>query len=286
MVIYGDLLVLVNMYTDYFLLLAVKRCLHLKSSGLRLFLAALAGGFTGLLALVPLPKFAEWALLFLSAVFICFVAFRDRRWRMLIRSSTMFFVFSLILSGAVFLLAELLRLPAAVISGRVYFELSPLLLLVFTVAVYLLSCVFENLRGSKDDSGSLSFTVIETPLGRAEVLMKTDTGNFLREPFSGLPAAVVEIDAIESIIPQAVRDYLKGSSPTEGMRLIPCSTLSGRSLLPAFLPKSFHIKDTEIELNCYIAVSKNRLGASSWRGLLSPEILDQGGHNEHISSLN
>lgn len=273
MVVYADILLLVNMYTDYFLLLGVKRFLRLKASGLRLFLGALSGGVTGLSCLIPLPDILRWLMLLLSAVLICLVSFHDGRACILVKSSLAFFIFSLILSGAVFLLAELLNFPAAVIGGRVYFELSPLLLLVFTVGVYLVSLLAESILGPRDSDRSLKFALIGTELGRAEVLMKNDTGNSLKEPFSGLPAAVVELDAILPIVPPAVLEYLSGGSPKEGLRLIPCRSLGGDSLLPAFKPDHFRLKDSDTELNCYIAVSKNRLGASAWRGLLSPEIL-------------
>lgn len=275
MVIYADILVLVNMYVDYFLLLAVGRYLHLKARGLRLFLASLLGGLTGLLAFLPVAKAIEWLLLFLSAVIICAAAFGLRKWRLLIKSSCCLFIFSLILSGAVFLLTELTGIRAAVVSGRVYFDISPLLLLFFTVAVYLVSLILEKLLGPRDDVRNLNFTVIETPLGKAEILMKTDTGNSLHEPFSGLPAAVVELDALLPILPASLTEYFGGGNPREGLRLIPCSTLGGSTLLPAFRPEKFYLKEDKSELNCYIAVTKSRLSSSSWKGLLSPEILDQ-----------
>jgi len=273
MVVYADILVLVNMYIDFFLLLAVKRSLHLGTTGLRLFGASLIGGLSGLIALMPFGKVLQWASLMISAILISFIAFFDGRWRLLLKACGCFFIYSIVLSGGILLLTELFGLKAAVIAGRIYFELSPLLLLIFTVVVYLVSVLLENIRGPRDDSRSLNFTVIETDLGKAEVLMKTDTGSSLREPFSGLPAAVVELDAVISILPPSLMEYLRGGSPGEGMRLIPCSTLNGRGLLPAFKPDRFYLADSGDELNCYVAVTGNRLSSSAWRGLLNPEIL-------------
>lgn len=273
MLVYADILVLVNMYVDYFLLLAVKRSLHLKARGVRLFLGALLGGFSGLLALLPVGKSLEWFLLAASAFAISFTAFFDGRWMMLIKCWLSFFTFSLILSGAVLLLTLVFEIKAAVISGRVYFDLSPLLLLIFTVTVYVVSVLLENICGPKDDVRSLNFAVIETDLGKAEVLMKTDTGSTLREPFSGLPAAVVELDAVISVLPPGLMEYISGGNPSGGMRLIPCSSLGGKSLLPAFKPDRFYLADSGQELECYVAVTGSRLSSSSWRGLLNPEIL-------------
>lgn len=276
MVVYADILVLVNMYIDFFLLLLVKRSLHLRPKGWRIFAASLAGGLSGLLALVPMAKLFQWLLLFLSTLIIGFIAFFDGRLWLWLRSCGCFFVCSLILSGGVLLMAEVFGLNAAVISGRVYFDLSPILLFIFTVAVYLVMVLVETIRGPGDDRKSLNFTVIETPLGKAEVLMKTDTGSTLREPFSGLPAAVVELDAVISVLPPGLMEYIRGGSPGEGMRLIPCSTLNGRGLLPAFRPDRFYLADSGEELDCYVAVTGNRLSSSAWRGLLNPEILNCG----------
>ena len=60
MTVYADVLVIVNLYIDFFLLWCVKKALGLSAKRRRLALGALLGGIVSLAALLPMPGWACW----------------------------------------------------------------------------------------------------------------------------------------------------------------------------------------------------------------------------------
>ena len=75
--------------------------------------------------------------------------------------------------------------------------------------------------------------------GKSAVLKGfTDTGNDLSDPFTGAPVAVCRAASLASVLSKemlsAENDYTL--STDLGMRLIPCKTVSGNVLIPAFRP--------------------------------------------------
>lgn len=242
-----------------------------------MFLGAAIGGFSGLAALLPLPLILHWLLLFFSGCLVCFAAFYNGSWIALVKSSVTFFTFSLIFSGLIALLTEIFGINAAVVGGRVYFNISPVLLLIFTVISYIASELFERIKGRKAPDSIFCRLHIEGNGEHTEVLAKIDTGNTLNEPFSGLPVVVISCRAIQKILPAAVSDYIKsGKFPTtsDGFRLVPFSTVSGNGLLPAFRSDCISVKGSEKCLNCYIAVLNGEISASGYSALINPEALD------------
>lgn len=274
MVIYADILVLVNIYIDYFLLLGVRRFLHLRVNTWRMVLGSVLGGLSGLLSLLPLPFAASFFLLLPAAALICFAVFWNGSPARYVKSTACFLAFSLLFSGLISLLIQIFALNAAVVGGRVYFDISPLLLLVFTILAYLVSLLLERIRGRSEPSSSYRRVIVEHQGGRVELFCKVDTGNDLREPFSGLPVLVAERACVEALLPKAVKGYLSHSPNGDGIRLIPYSTLGGPGLLPAFRPSRITEKKSGKPLNCFLAVFDGSLSASGYSALINPELLE------------
>ena len=273
MKIYADILVLVNIYIDYFILLAVKRFLHLNPPVYRLIIAALVGGASGLMSLLPVPFWASWLLLAAAAFGICLIAFFQKNRLAYIKSVVCFFAFSLMFSGIVIVLVQLFQINATVIGGRVYFGISPALLIIFTVLAYVTSLLIEQIRGRKAPAATFCRVIIEGNGSAVELFTKIDTGSTLKEPFSDLPVIVAEKEAIKSILPpEALHFKTDNPAPGIGIRLIPYSSLGGTGLLPAFKPQRIRFKGSDTPLNCYVAVYEGRLSASGYSALMNPEL--------------
>ena len=76
--------------------------------------------------------------------------------------------------------------------------------------------------------------------GKSTVLKGfTDTGNSLTEPFSGGPVAVCTKVSLQKILPREIKMSIADPemSMTNGMKLVPCKTVSGSMLIPAFRPE-------------------------------------------------
>jgi stage II sporulation protein GA (sporulation sigma-E factor processing peptidase) len=117
--------------------------------------------------------------------------------------------------------------------------------------------------------------------GRAAALKGlVDTGNRLREPFSGLPVAVCEAKAFLGVLPDAhIEAALKGELVADTpppLRMVPYANVGGAGVLPAFKPDLLLIETPGATLKAsdiYIGLSREKIGDERYNCLLSPELM-------------
>jgi len=270
MVIYGDILLALNWWIDFLLLLGVRRALGGGARPWRLAAGALLGAATCFVLFLP-PMAVWWTLLIKlgAAVLMVLVAFRWRGWRELTRRVFLLFALSAGLAG---LCGALYFFVAPegfyMINGVVYYAFPPLLLVGLSVLCYVLLWLSERLmrrRAPVDRMFRVTLTVEEE---QVTFPCLYDSGNHLVEPFSGHPVLVVERDVAEQVmeVPHSVEDLPVGG----GWRLIPYDTLRGGGLLPAFVPRRLSVATPQGERaisECDVAVC-DRLGRGEYRGLM------------------
>ena len=274
MVIYLDMLLALNWWIDFLLLLGVRRAMGGGARSWRLAMGALVGALSCFALFWP--PMAVWLTLgirLLAAVLMVAVAFRFGSWRDFWRRVLLLFALSAGLAG---LCGALYFFVAPqgfyVFNGVVYYSVPPLLLVALTVVCYGILWLAEQFLRRRAPKEHL-FRVRLTHAGNSVTFpCLYDSGNHLVEPFSGYPVMVVERGVAEDLrpIPPAVEDL-----PADGgWRLIPYDTLGGGGLLPAFLTDSATIllRGTERRLPpCYVAVC-DRLGRGEYRGLMGSEL--------------
>lgn len=267
-------MVLVNIYIDFFIILAVKKFFHLYVKYYRIILGSVFGGLCGLISLIPIPFIFSLLISFVLGLGICFIVFYDKNILTYIKTSSCFFIFSMIFSGFVLVLTEVFDINAAVIRGTVYFNISPLLLIFFTTAAYIVSTVLERLKGRKTQLKDYCRISIEHMGTEVKLLALTDTGNCLKEPFSGDSVIIAERKAVESILPREILDYLDIGKSVGGFRLVPFSSIGGKGLLPAYKPHKIYFSDSKQPIQAYLAVYKGKLNLSAVNALIDPDIRD------------
>lgn len=247
MTVYIDVLLAINLYLTFLLLLAAEKLAHTRYGRLRRTLASVLGAVSSLTVLLPAPPW--WVLLparLLLALLLVWVASGERRWRPLLTQTALFFAANLLLAGGTMLLA--FRMPGyfALHNGVVYVDLDVWTLLAATTLAYAAIWLTERIRARKGGAQTFRLT-LTAPGGSVCASASVDTGNSLREPFSGAPAAVARFGAVEGTLPEAVRENVPAMlagvppehlPPVPGLRLIPARTVSGRALLPAYGPVS------------------------------------------------
>ncbi len=243
--IYVDVLLTVNFLVDYLLLAAVQLLCRRQFQRKRLALAALTGAVGSLSIFWPeMGNGLRWLWQFFLAAVLCRIADRWRGWKKWLCSCVLLFSMGLLLGGG--LLA--LRLTAGegwmlCANGAVYFHIKPLNLVMAVAigfgAVELYQRLFPN------ESPQELFYEAELWLSGRKIRCRAlmDTGNQLREPFSGWPVVVL------------MRELFPGNLPREKLRMIPCKTVSGDSLLPAVKGEKLRLEDGS-EAECfYVAFS-------------------------------
>ncbi len=256
-VIYIDVLLVINLAINFFLLLAAARLCGRSPKRSRILLGAAIGAIYSLVILLPdIPWPIQTALRVGVCLLMMFAVEGRVKFVCLLRDSLVFFTVSFIFAG--FMLAvRMFIAPAAMIysNGVVYLRVSALTLIIATIAAYLLTELFFRIFRRRTVSEKLmrsaSVTVVYRGL-EIETPGFVDTGNLLRDPLSGAPVIIAGAPAAQKLFPQEVCVALTspiknagtlGAGTVSGFRLIPYSTVSGKGLVPVFRPDRITVSD-------------------------------------------
>lgn len=276
MTVYADILLALNWWIDYLLLLGVRRVMGGGAGGWRLALGALVGSLTCFVLFLPsVPLWLDLLIKFIAAAAMTLVAFRWQGWGKLARRVFLLFAMSAgfagLCGGLYFFVAPQ---EFCVHNGVVYYAVPPLLLVGLTVLCYGVLWLWERLmrrRAPTDHACRLTITVAER---RVDCACLYDSGNHLVEPFSGYGVLVLERNLAEQLLDVPSEEEI----PTVGRwRLIPYDTLRGGGLLPAFIPDSVVVTmggRSHSLRDCYVAVC-DRLGRGEYQALMGTALGSQ-----------
>ena len=196
MIVYADVLFLINFISSYVMLRLVERLVlkrHVRM--IRIILAAAVGGIASVIIFCAnLPPVLLAVIKTLSAVIMVFTAFFTRNGH-IFRTVLWLFALSGMVIAAAIMLAMLLGKTTGVLikCGTVYFDLPqkvflPILILSYA-AVTLFMKIMQNRRAKK------RYSVTITHSGKKiTVTALFDSGNLLRDPLSGKCVSVLEWD--------------------------------------------------------------------------------------------
>ena len=247
--VYVDVLAAVNMFTDLLLLLCVKRWLRLRARLWRLILASAIGGVLSLAALLPpLPFWMNLPIDLLGAALLVFAAFGKADLRSFIKRAAVFFAVSFSFCGIMLFICTTLQPKGlAVYNDVVYFNISPLLLIILTLICYYTTRLLQKL--TKGQVGKTLCSVKLTADGKStEFCAMIDTGCDIKEPFSGKAVIIVEKNCLSGF---ELSKFQK--------RIIPYHSLGGTGILEGFQAEQTEIDGQALEEKIYIGVCDNLL---------------------------
>lgn len=279
--IYADVLVILNTYVNFALLRLTALIDRKKVRRLRIFLAALTGGFY---SLIILCENANSVLLFISKLFISvlmvFIAFGYGGLRCFLRSFAVFFGVSLGFAGLMLAL-WLFAAPEGMIfnNGTVYFRLSTMTLLIFTAVSYALVRLIFLFAERHTPKGSLYDVEITVSDKKISCRGLLDSGCSLRDWYSSLPVILID-ESLSRRIPQSIiGDETKS-------RLIPVQTATGSTLIRIFRPQNIYIKGISFEcdnVDAYIGLCTQKIGNGEFGAILPHDIIEEGKENAEKS---
>ena len=285
--IYIDVLVATNIFINYFLLLTVAGFLKIRASRVRLIAGAVLGAAYSLVILLPPagPWLSLLMKLFMSAT-IVLLAFPVSSIGLFLRAAACFYLTNFAFAGIMLAVWYFIAPQGLLLKNSVvYFDISPLMLLVLTVVCYLAMRCLNRITGQQQPKESFCRVTVHAQGKTAGFTAKIDTGNSLTEPFSGFPVVVAEYAGVEAVLPQSVREHLHvtagaGSYPKDGgFRLVPFQVVGGGGVLPAFQPERMVIETSKkkiVATQVYLAVCTGKLCDSGFGALLNPQLLSQG----------
>ncbi|HEX3017555.1 MAG TPA: sigma-E processing peptidase SpoIIGA [Caproicibacter sp.] len=269
--IYIDVLMAVNFFITYFLLLACAKFLALPIKRSRLAGASALGAVFALSVLLPeYPAVLSLLMKLLMSIAIVICAFGFGGIKRLIRNTLAFYVISFAFAGTMVAIWYFCAPQGLVIRNSVvYFNISPILLILLAATCYAVITLINRITGRQPPKDLFCRITVSHGGVSCGCSARVDTGNSLREPFSNYPVAVIERSVIRRLIPP---------NGNLNFRLIPYDAVSGSGVLKAFRPDRLTIdyRNKSIQVTeVYIAVSETKLGDSE--ALLNPDLLQTSG---------
>lgn len=294
-VVYADVLFIINTYITYAILLLTAVFMHIPVKRLRILLSGCVGGFFSLAILLP---FASDRLLGVLRLALCIIlpltAFSYEGMRRLLRQSAVFLSVNMMFAGIMLALWYFVS-PTAVYynTGIVYFDIDALSLVIMTAVCYFAVRIFRKIIDLRAPKNTI-FDVYVKIMGD-EVYLKgfLDTGNSLKDPFTASDVIVVSRDALGRYFPKGEdMSSIIEASPLK-IRYLPCSTVSGSTLMPVFRCDSLRIKGVSGEFTvkgAVLGITDGKINNGDYQALLPAGIFqnnysDRRENNEETQGL-
>lgn len=282
MTVYADVLIVVNLFVNYMLLMCSALIMKKHTSRLRILLGASIGAFYGLVIFLPeLNQIVEILLRILITALIVVGTFGFKNIPSFLRGFFTFTGVGLAFGGIMYVLWVTVA-PIGMIynNGAVYFDIDLSILAVSTVVSFAVVSAAAHFTARRAPRDSVALVKISYKGKTLNLTALIDTGNSLCETFSGYPVILGEFESLEKIVPETVRDFLDGGdvSSTSEMRLVMHQTVSGTGVLPVFRPDMLEVKSVSHSIKTnevYIAVTKNNLSRGEYELILNPAIFDE-----------
>lgn len=265
--IYVDVLIVLNIYVNFFLLRITAAITHSPLTTKRCILSSAYGSIFSLLILFPaLNGIIITLIKMAAAVTIVMIAFGIHGKRLIFINTAAFFTANFILAGTVYAAYSWFS-PQFMHMENSYFyiDFSMVILIAVTAGLYFIVYIFKRFF-VKDQAVSGDYRVSIRYKDRSvEICGLADTGNILTDLFTGAPVIVCD----QENFPET--DISADKLP-KGFWLLPCKTVSGSGVMAVFRP------DQVMIINSISGEKKPvdaviGLGESNGKAIFNPSIL-------------
>lgn len=284
-VIYIDVLFCINLIIDFLLLLSVKKYLSSSVRYRRLFLGSVVGGLSSFVILLPpLNEFLSIVLRLATAAAVVFATFFPTSKKNFIKAVCCYFLMTFCLCGAAIAVWMIFAPKGiAIRNGAVYFDISPLVLIVTISACYLIVRIICRVTGRSEAKKLYRKIKISNNGKTVQLLGKVDSGHNLKEPFSGECVIVAAAESVSEALPKGFPVTSKNMNlfdvQNSGFRLVPYSSVGGDGVLMSFKPQEVSLCDKKHEekVSAYIAVCPKERISQNFDALIPLELISHGG---------
>lgn len=257
MTVYLDVLIILNIYVNYFLIRATSRFSKTPVRTPRLILASVIGSLFCLTIIIPeLSVIAQLFIKLAAALFVVFIAFGYSKSAYL-KLVGIFYLVNFTFAGIIYALWICFKPPfLQVHNSYFYIDFSLLTLVVATVIAYAAVSVFRLILDRREILSS-DYKIIITNNGKTIILDAfADTGNRLIDFFSGKPVIFCKKEALAQVI--SFSEKWDTNNIPKGFRVLPYNTLNSSGTVIAFTPDKLYLKqnnDSVREISALIGIS-------------------------------
>ncbi len=274
MVVYADILVILNVIVDYFLIAVSAAVLRLKVSLWRQLAAALAGGLSSLYIFAP-DLGAAVGFLYRTAVcaVMTLCAFGFKSLKRFLRSAGVLLLVTCAYGGIMTALWTFFRPKGmTVINSVVYFSISPAVLIGASAAAYLLYMLLSSVFSRTSKFAGRCSVIVSADNKSVTMDGIVDTGNSIKDVFGNSEVIIADEEYIEALFGST--DPISSEQLKKRYRIMPCSTVSGGGTLDGFRCDSATVSDGEHTVKLdkpILAVSKTPL-KDDYQAIVNPVI--------------
>lgn len=275
MTVYGEFLFLENFTTGMVILLLTGRLCGRSRTKSGILLGALMCGAYSFVLFVPMiwPLALACRLIFSFLVILAAFGYGGRP--MYLKTTAVFYLVSFLMGGITIALMYLTKAPGLSANGSVYLHGITYLQVAAGVLVtwVLGSWLAEFFKGKLQREKVFTSMEVEIAEKTWEIRAFVDTGNFLQEPISGSPAAVLSASCGRRISHE-IEDLLLCRSC-----VIPYRCVGQKGILQGIRPDRVIVEGRTIE-KIVLAISKEDFscgrGAERYEALLQQQLLERG----------
>lgn len=256
--VYVDVLLVLNLYINYFLIRAATTLMRRTCSRKRSVLSALVGALGSLVILLPeLPFFAVVLIKIALGALIVFVTFGKQKPSDFAVCALFFLVVNFTFAGIMIALWTFAA-PFGMVwsNGTAYFNIPLSAIISFTAAAYCAVRLVRFLADKRLRCDKICAVNISSDTCEVTLRGLCDTGDQLCDLFSGKPVIVCCFDKVAPVVPDDILDYFSGKYP-ETLRIIPCRTIGSETLVPIFKAK---VTIDGRSADGFVGVTKRTLG--------------------------
>lgn len=274
MAVYVDVLLLINLLVDYFLLSLTARLLKKKTSVLRLVLSSLLGALSSLYIFLPQMNIVFEVLIKVAVCgLMTLIGFNSTSLKGFLRSLSVLVAVTFGYAGFMIAFWYTFKPSGMIINNSVvYFNVSPLFLIAFSVVAYLIISIVKKVTEKNCDFAKVCEIEVFAEGKSAALKAIIDTGNSVEDMFSLSEVIVVD----ESVLYELFDDYPTSKNLDNRYRALPLSTVSGAGLLNGYRCDTANViyNGKKIQLiKPILAISKAKLN-DGYNSIINPKILE------------
>jgi len=281
-VVYGDVLVTTNFIIN---MLILRICALFGGASQRKagkYFAAALGALCSFVIFVPIHSFwFDLTVRFAVSALVVLTAYMPLTLREFFKLTAVFYGASFLLAGAVIGLIFLLPTRNYIYNnGIIYINVSLIMLAGAVGMGYAFAAIFGRIFSSRVKREGIWRMIAYRDGAVVSFAAMADTGNVLRESFSGKPIVILDSRRAEILLSEeersGIREGMWGENMPPSLRPVLSSTAAGEAVLWAFLPDKLTVQTANGErlLDAYIAIGAGKIGGEDYCAVFNPTAIE------------
>lgn len=231
MPVYADVLVFLNVIVDYFLLKLCCVIVGKKAKRIRITLGSFFAGLSSLCVFLPYKGALFEAFLHIVISSVCvLITFSFISLKTFLKNTVCLFAVTYFYGGVMYALWSIFKPYGMVINnGIVYFNISPVFLIVFSALLFALTTVFKYLFSKNSPDAKRCDMTVKVGNSTANFEAVIDTGNSLCDVFGMSEIVIADRSAVKSLTKSLDETQIKVR-----YRAVPTVTVSGSGILDGY----------------------------------------------------